>query len=100
MNRILNFLISTDEIVPVCIFIVLMLICIIWIVCREVKIKLKDNILWKNSFHLEETYKLSDTKHIIYCGFWTNGSVTIGEEIVVRMSYRELKKLLKKEGVL
>ena len=100
MNRILNFLRSTDEIVPICIFIGLILICIIWIVCREVKSNLKDNILWKNGFHLEETYKQSDPKHIIYCGFWTNGSVTIGEEIVVRMSYRELKKLLKEEGVL
>lgn len=100
MNRILDFLRSTDEIVPVCIFIGLILICIIWIVCREMKSRLKDNILWKNGFHLEETYKQSDEKRIIYCGFWTNGSVTIGEETVVRMSYKELKKLLKEEGVL
>lgn len=64
------------------------------------KRKLKDRILWQNGFHLEETYKQSDPNSIIYCGYWTNGSMTIGEEIVVRTSYKELKKLLKEKGVL
>lgn len=100
MSKILDFLRTTDKIIPICIFLGLILICIIWIIYRVAKDKLKDNLLWKNGFHLEETYKQSDSTHIIYYGTWTNGSVTIGEEIVVRATYKELKNILKEKGVL